>query len=66
MRLTAWLRTDSNRPRTQKRTIKQLHADLTSLGYEGSYGRIAVFRMTGKKTGSASCNELALQLGPTG
>ncbi len=31
------------RPRKQKRTIKQLHADLVSLGYDGSYGRVAVF-----------------------
>ena len=37
-RLAAWLRTEANRPRKQKRTIKQLHADLMSLGYEGSYG----------------------------
>ena len=31
------------RPRKQKRTIKQLHADLVSLGYDGSYGRVAAF-----------------------
>ncbi len=42
-RLSAWLRTEANRPRKQKRTIKQLHADLMSLGYEGSYGRVAAF-----------------------
>jgi len=42
-RLAAWLRTEANRPRKQKRTIKQLHADLMSLGYEGSYGRVAAF-----------------------
>src|SRR5690554_3558533 len=42
-RLSAWLRTEANRPRKQKRTIKQLHADLMSLGFEGSYGRVAVF-----------------------
>ncbi|EXL07907.1 transposase [Aquamicrobium defluvii] len=32
-RLSAWLRTEANRPRKQKRTIRQLHADLMSLGY---------------------------------
>jgi hypothetical protein len=31
------------RPRKQKRTVKQLHADLVSLGYDGSYGRVAAF-----------------------
>src|SRR3546814_16125316 len=31
------------RSRKQKRTVKQLHADLVSLGYDGSYGRVAAF-----------------------
>lgn len=34
------------RPRKQKRTIKQLHADLVSLGYDGFYGRVAAFART--------------------
>jgi hypothetical protein len=42
-RLSAWLRTEAKKSRKQKRTIKQLHADLLSLGYEGSYGRVAAF-----------------------
>jgi len=42
-RLSAWLRQEMTRPRKQKRTIKQLHADLVSLGYDGSYGRVAAF-----------------------
>src|SRR3546814_4704546 len=29
--------------RKQKPTFKQLHADLVSLGYDGSYGRVAAF-----------------------
>src|SRR5690606_8795242 len=32
-----------------KRTIKQLHADLMSLGYEGSYGRVAAFARAWKE-----------------
>ena len=48
-RLSAWLRTEANRPRKQKRTIKQLHADLMSLGYEGSYGRVAAFARAWKE-----------------
>ncbi len=42
-RLSAWLKTEAKKPRKQKRTIKQLHSDLLSLGYEGSYGRVAAF-----------------------
>ncbi len=42
-RLTAWLRREMGRSRKQKRTIKQLHANLVSLGFDGSYGRVAAF-----------------------
>lgn len=41
--LSGWLRRELTRPRKQKRTIKQMHADLVSLGYDGSYGRVAAF-----------------------
>ena len=30
-RLSAWLKTEANKPRKQKRTVLQLHADLVSL-----------------------------------
>ena len=33
----------SGKSRKQKRTAKQMHADLVALGYGGSYGRVAVF-----------------------
>ena len=42
-RLSAWLKTEANKPRKQKRTVLQLHADLVSLGYGGSYNRVATF-----------------------
>ncbi|MDQ4419133.1 IS21 family transposase [Sphingobium sp. DEHP117] len=42
-RLSAWLKREMGRPRKQKRTMKQLHADLVALGYDGSYGRVAAF-----------------------
>ncbi|MFM9162135.1 MAG: IS21 family transposase, partial [Methylocystis sp.] len=42
-RLAHWLKIEANKPRKQKRTFKQLHADLITLGYEGSYGRVASF-----------------------
>jgi hypothetical protein len=37
------LRQEAGKSRKQKRTIKQLHADLAALGYEGSYNRVAAF-----------------------
>jgi transposase len=37
------LKTESKKNRKQKRTLKQLHAELMSLGYEGSYNRVAAF-----------------------
>jgi transposase len=42
-KLSAWLRSEASKSRKQKRTLKQLHMDLASLGYEGSYGRVAAF-----------------------
>ena len=47
--LSAWLRREANRPRKQKRTVKQLYADLVSLGYEGSYNRVAAFAQAWKE-----------------
>jgi transposase len=42
-KLTGWLRQEASKSRKQKRTTKQLHADLVALGYDGSYGRVAAF-----------------------
>ena len=42
-KLSGWLRTEAVRSRKQRRTVKQMHADLTVLGYDGSYGRVAAF-----------------------
>ena len=42
-KLSGWLRTEAVKSRKQRRTVKQMHADLTVLGYEGSYGRVAAF-----------------------
>lgn len=42
-KLSAMLRVESGKPRKQKRTVKQLHADLVALGYSGSYNRVAAF-----------------------
>ena len=42
-KLSAMLRVETGKSRKQKRTIKQLHADLILLGYQGSYNRVAAF-----------------------
>jgi transposase len=48
-RLAGWLKAEANKPRKQKRTLKQLHADLVALGYQGSYGRVAAFARAWKE-----------------
>ena len=40
-KLSRMLRLEMGRSRKEKRTVKQLHADLAALGYEGSYNRVA-------------------------
>jgi len=42
-RLSAWLKTEAGKSRKERRTLRQLHADLVALGYEGSYNRVAAF-----------------------
>lgn len=42
-KLADWLKTEANRPRKQRRSLKQIHADLTVLGFTGSYDRVAAF-----------------------
>src|ERR1700729_1940863 len=42
-KLSHMLRQEAGKSRKQKRTVKQLHADLVVLGYEGSYNRVAAF-----------------------
>jgi transposase len=42
-KLSDWLRIEAVRSRKQRRTAKQMHADLAVLGYAGSYNRVAAF-----------------------
>jgi len=42
-KLSGWLRIEGGRSRKQRRTVKQMHADLVTLGYAGSYNRVAAF-----------------------
>ena len=48
-KLTGWLRVESGKSRKQKRTAKQLYADLVTLGYDGSYARVAAFARDWKR-----------------
>jgi hypothetical protein len=47
-KLSGWLRIEAGKSRKQKRTAKQMHADLVALGYDGSYGRVSAFVRTWK------------------
>jgi transposase len=42
-KLAKWLADETTKSRKQRRTIKQMHADLVELGFAGSYGRVAAF-----------------------
>ena len=42
-KLAAWLKSEASKSRKQRRTCKQMHADLAALGYTGSYNRVAAF-----------------------
>ena len=43
VQLSGWLTAETSKPRKQRRSLKQIHADLKELGYEGSYDRVAAF-----------------------
>jgi transcriptional regulator with XRE-family HTH domain len=42
-KLSSWLKAEATKFRKQRRSLKQIHADLCSLGFEGSYDRVAAF-----------------------
>ena len=45
-KLAGWLKTEAGKSRKQRRTLKQVHADLVTLGFTGSYNRVAAFART--------------------
>ena len=45
-KLSGWLVTEQRKSRKDRRTAKQMHADLVQLGYDGSYERVAAFVRT--------------------
>lgn len=42
-KLSGWLRIAAGKSRKQQHTAKQMHTDLVTLGYDGSYGRVVAF-----------------------
>jgi transposase len=42
-KLTGWLKTNAKKGRTDRQTLKKMHADLVALGFTGSYNRVAAF-----------------------
>ena len=42
-KLSTWLVTEQRKSRKERRTAKQMHADLVTLGFDGSYERVAAF-----------------------
>ncbi|WIV96992.1 IS21 family transposase [Kinneretia aquatilis] len=42
-KLAQWLKTEAGKNRKQRRTLKQMHAELMELGFDGSYNRVAAF-----------------------
>lgn len=47
-KLAGWLKTGAGKSRKQKRTVKQLHADLVTLGFTSSYAQVAAFARRGE------------------
>jgi len=42
-KLAGWLKSESGKSRKQRRTLKQMHAELVMLGFDGSCNRVATF-----------------------
>ena len=42
-KLSGWLKSEAVKSRKQRRTVKQMHAELVALGFDGSYNRVAAF-----------------------
>lgn len=42
-KLSGWLLAEQRKSRKERRTAKQMHADLVQLGFDGSYERVAAF-----------------------
>ena len=52
--LETWLKSDSHRPKRDRRTIKVLFQHLRAQGYPGGYGRVAAFARGWRAAGGAT------------
>jgi transposase len=57
--LISWLRTDSHRPKRDRRTAKVLFQLLQAQGYPGGYARVAIFAKQWREAGGATPNRPA-------
>lgn len=48
--LSGWLAAESTKGRKQRRSLRQMHADLKQLGYTGSYDRVTAYARTWRRT----------------
>ena len=54
-KLAGWLKSEAGKSRKERRTVKQLHADLVALGFTGSYAPVAAFARRCRSPGGISC-----------
>src|SRR5690606_39271004 len=57
--LASWLRTDSHRPKRDRRTAKVLFHLLQAQGYPGGYARVAIFAKQWREAGGATAERPA-------
>jgi transposase len=57
--LVQWLQADSQRIKRERRTYGQMHQELLSLGYTGSYGRVCAFARKWKQEQSQQAAKAA-------
>ena len=60
-KLSGWLRIEAGKSRKQRRTVKQMHADLVELGFDGSYNRVAAFAQAPRNLGGAGATVVCLR-----
>ncbi len=48
-KLSGWLKTQGKKGRNQKRSLRQIHVNLCTLGFTGSYHRVAAFARNWKQ-----------------
>lgn len=57
--LVTWLKANAYRGKRERRTVLAMHEELVSLGYSGSYGRVAAFARHWRKEQAGSAGKAA-------